>query len=429
MLKRVSLNANEKEGLSIARIAFMNTCPFYAQLMIEIGELVPTRDLPTAATDGKRIYYNPDYFITKCKPQERVFILAHETSHLVKRHPTRFKHYKTVGKLRDLPWVEDFGNICADYVINAELIQAKIGACNPNWLYRKDVLPGEIWEDVYERLAKPGSPGNGKGQGNSVQTYGQNGGGVRGQQGDEVGGAPTTGRGFDVVLEPGKDPQTGMDDLPDEAEFLEAVARAYATAKAMGNVPGFVQRIADELLAPKVDWREHIRMLVTGKIGSRHETWSRPNRRRLVTNPIVIIPGKRGYGAERVVVGFDTSGSMSDPEIAAGWAEIGGILNDCKPREIVIIGCDTRVTHVHTVSTLDEFDVARLDGLGGGGGTRFEPVFEYIREHDLRPETMIYLTDMHGSFPIEAPGYPVIWAATTDQQAPFGEVVRIKLEE
>ena len=49
----------------------------------------------------------------------------------------------------------------------------------------------------------------------------------------------------------------------------------------------------------------------------------------------------------------------------------------------------------------------------GGGGTRFEPVFDHIAadtEHDT-PECLIYLTDGLGSFPDREPDYPVLWAS------------------
>jgi predicted metal-dependent peptidase len=166
-------------------------------------------------------------------------------------------------------------------------------------------------------------------------------------------------------------------------------------------------------------------MLVTGKIGARHETWARPNRRRLVLNPVVITPGKKGYGAELVVIGVDTSGSIGPSELNTFIAEVGGVLNDVKPRRIVVIGCDAQVTQVDEVATLDELQSLSRKGIKGGGGTDFRPVFDYVEKHDLRPETLIFLTDMMGSFPRDKPGYPVVWAATTDIAAPFGDVVRI----
>jgi predicted metal-dependent peptidase len=53
-------------------------------------------------------------------------------------------------------------------------------------------------------------------------------------------------------------------------------------------------------------------------------------------------------------------------------------------------------------------------------------VFNYIEKENLQPETMIYLTDLYGKFPSEAPTYPVIWAATTSREVPWGDVVRLE---
>ena len=231
---------------------------------------------------------------------------------------------------------------------------------------------------------------------------------------------------FDEVFEPQVDPVSGEEDLADENEFKEAVARAAAVAKARGKMPASMQRLVDELLTPQVDWRDHIRLLMTGKIGARGENWKRPNRRRLALNPIVVLPGRRGYGCELVVVGVDTSGSIGEHELAVFLSEVSGILSDVKPHKIIVIGCDAAVSQVDEVSSLDEFEGLREKGIKGGGGTCFEPVFDYIEEHDLKPETVVYLTDLMGSFPDEAPAYPVVWAATTNLTPPWGDVVRIK---
>ena len=62
----------------------------------------------------------------------------------------------------------------------------------------------------------------------------------------------------------------------------------------------------------------------------------------------------------------------------------------------------------------------------GGGGTDFRPVFDYIKNNSINPACMLYLTDMYGSFPQEAPQYPVLWCATSDIRGPFGDTLRIK---
>jgi predicted metal-dependent peptidase len=221
---------------------------------------------------------------------------------------------------------------------------------------------------------------------------------------------------------------SGQEDLPDEAEFREAVAQAYAAAKAMGNAPdGALRRIVDELLTPQVDWRDLIRLLLTGRLGNHAEDWSRPNRRRLALAPIVILPSRKGYGCDTVAVGVDTSGSIGKRELLAFMSEVGGVLADCKPRRIIVLGCDSHVHKVEEVRALEDVGVLARDGLGGGGGTDFRPVFSYCEENNIRPEALIYLTDGLGRFPHEAPAYPTVWAMTTDVQPPFGETVRIKL--
>jgi predicted metal-dependent peptidase len=66
--------------------------------------------LPTAATNGTQIRYNPNFFLSLSE-DERVFLLLHETLHVVFMHITRLKE-------RDpRKW-----NYAGDYVINHLLI-------------------------------------------------------------------------------------------------------------------------------------------------------------------------------------------------------------------------------------------------------------------------------------------------------------------
>jgi predicted metal-dependent peptidase len=237
--------------------------------------------------------------------------------------------------------------------------------------------------------------------------------------------AKANGGRFDEHLPPSTDPVTGKEDLPDEQEFKEAIAKAAAAAKAMGKMPAGFQRMVDEILQPQVNWREHVRMLLTGRLGARHETWNRPNRRRLVLNPIVILPGRRGFGAEDVVCVVDTSGSTGQKELDSFFAEVGGVLQDVRPKRIHVVWCDAAVAGVDVVSSLDELGAVRANPKGGGG-TDFRPPFEWVREQGLKPETLIYLTDGYGSFP-DDPGYPTVWCMTTDVEPPFGDTVRIEV--
>jgi predicted metal-dependent peptidase len=63
----------------------------------------------------------------------------------------------------------------------------------------------------------------------------------------------------------------------------------------------------------------------------------------------------------------------------------------------------------------------------GRGGTTFTEPFKWVEENlrDDRPQALIYLTDMYGNFPANRPDYPVIWCATSDQEAPFPETIHL----
>lgn len=71
-------------------------------------------DLPTAATDGKNLYYNPE-FVANLSKDEQTFLFAHEICHVA------FDHiFRSEGKNPYL-W-----NIATDSVINALLKQDKL---------------------------------------------------------------------------------------------------------------------------------------------------------------------------------------------------------------------------------------------------------------------------------------------------------------
>jgi predicted metal-dependent peptidase len=142
---------------------------------------------------------------------------------------------------------------------------------------------------------------------------------------------------------------------------------------------------------------------------------------------MMILPGRQGYGAKDVAVVIDNSGSIGGRELGAFFAEVAGILQDVRPKTIWLIHCDTKVNRVDQCSSLDELADLRAKGSPGGGGTSFIPPFEYLKENGIEPECLVYLTDGFGSYPSE-PRYPTIWCMTTDQDPPWGEVVRLDIK-
>ena len=73
-------------------------------------------DLPfnTAATDGKNIYFDPNYF-ENLSENDKLFTIAHEILHIKFMH--MFRLIDKDGKMRNL----EFWNIATDAIINANL--------------------------------------------------------------------------------------------------------------------------------------------------------------------------------------------------------------------------------------------------------------------------------------------------------------------
>lgn len=57
--------------------------PFFARL--SIGRVEESYEIPTAATDGRRILYNPD-FVSGLTKEESLGLLVHEVLHIAHKH-------------------------------------------------------------------------------------------------------------------------------------------------------------------------------------------------------------------------------------------------------------------------------------------------------------------------------------------------------
>lgn len=415
-------NHDLPRALVEARSALTVSAVYFAVIMFREVEIrmLPADDpqCPTMMTDGRRIWVNEGFLHDTLQDvAERAYVLAHEVWHVMARHPQRMAAYAKNG-LFGRPFYPGLYNVAADAVINASLDEAKIGhrpKKSPG-VSLDGVQPTDLVEDVYKRLLDdvPESL-----DGLQQKLNGQ------GEMRDADGTPTPGGKGFDMM------PATPGADAPGEAQMRDVIASAKqaaeASSKGRGTLPGGLKAFIDSILDPQVDWRELLRTQIVGKAGSETTTWRRPNRRRVVL-PGTYLPARTGLSTGPVVIAFDTSASVSDHEIAAILAEASAILTDCRPQSCHVVWCDTQVNRVDEVDEAAELqDLVRTDGVPGRGGTAFNPVFGWVAENlDAPPAYLIYGTDMMAPFP-EDPGYPVIWCATTDHEAPWGTTVRVKV--
>src|SRR5882724_4594049 len=378
----VALTPQQEKMWSDTRAALIWHCPAFSHIFYTLLQNTGTKSnavftdddkrCPIAATDGSNLIFNvgPDGFF-RFNLNQRVFIVAHEIMHCILNHIGISHHLKMRGKV--------------SYADGKQL-----GLLDPYIATSKDNSL-----DIYRKIFKKGNP--------------------------------SKGNSFDKHLPPGcsmgKDPVTASAER-NQAAWDTEVASAIAVAKAMGKLPQQLNRALSSVLEPKVDWREQIQALFARKIGSGTFDWRRPDRR-LITRDIYA-PGRSGFGAGTVVVGIDTSGSIGSKELDMFMAEMAGILEDVRPKRLVIMWCDAKVHRVDEAEEASDLITIRAKGAPGGGGTNFIPVFDRIEEEGLAPEALVYLTDGMGSFPTKAPAYPVNWGnISPSSKYPFGDDVDI----
>lgn len=409
-ITRVELTADQKRKWIETRSAMLWSCPAFSHILFSLlnpegGELaaVFTKDVPIAATDGSNLILNPEPFFA-LKLSERVFITAHEIMHCILNHCSVGHVLRRSGRVKyangdELPYNQQAMNAAMDYVINDTLIQSHVGTFPSMGLHDPKIATmADNFLDTYRKVYEDNP------QGGSA--------------------------GFDVLLDPGsaqgQDPGKASQQRS-QTEWDTAVAGALAVAKSQGKLPAALERLFGDIIDPAVSWQDYIRAWFARKIGNSSYDWKKPDRRMIQRD--VFSPSRSGYGCGHIVVGFDTSGSIyADPGLIDRFiSEVGGILADLKPENLTILWCDAKV---HRADDVDQ--MSDLMGLKpvGGGGTAFEPVFEWVEKEGIQPDAVIYLTDGLGSFPATPPNYPVLWGSILkDVNYPFGDVVMIPTEK
>ena len=202
-------------------------------------------------------------------------------------------------------------------------------------------------------------------------------------------------------------------------EWNIAVNQAATIAKHAGKVPVGLNRTLEGAAEAAVDWRELLRRHWSDTIPADY-SWLRPNRRHLWTG--LYLPGVVREGVGEVAIAVDCSGSVSGRQLQLFEAEVRSILEGQRPERVYVLYFDAVVQKVETYEAGQRIDLNPV----GGGGTEFGPCFEWLDAKGIQPQTLVILTDLYGSFPSSAPAYPVLWASTGNQRAPFGEVIPMR---
>ena len=383
---------NPRQKLTKARVQLLVSQPFYGTLALR---LAPREDATceTMSTDGRVIRYNPQW-VDALPMDELTGVLAHEVMHVANGHCWRR------GQRDPSRW-----NVACDYAINGAVLDA--GFALPDSGLHDAQFDGLSAETIYNKL--PGPPEGGDG-------------------GEEPAPGAQDPGGCGAVEEPKQ--ADGNPVAPAEVEALArewkaAMVQAANCAKGMGSMSEGIDRTLQEALHPKAPWREILRRFITQSAKDNYQ-WFPPNRRYVHMG--IYLPSMRSETLPPVVVVIDTSGSISDKQLAQFIAELNSILEDANPSEVHLVYADARVcgTEVYTPE-----DLPIKTTPHGRGGTNFVPAFEWVDEHNIDPCCLIYLTDLECSDYPTAPDYPTLWVtpeATIGYgygQPPFGDTIAL----
>ena len=123
----VALDTKKLETrLAKAKTGLVLGHPFFGTLALNTPMTLSNK-VPTAATNGKRVLFNPD-FISELTDEELLFLVAHEVCHPMLEH-----NYRRNGR-NHKKW-----NQAGDYVINQLLSDEKIGKMPSMGLLNPDI--------------------------------------------------------------------------------------------------------------------------------------------------------------------------------------------------------------------------------------------------------------------------------------------------
>lgn len=412
---------NFTKKLSIVMLAYAREFPFWGVMSERCKYLVcagKDHFCQTACIDKNgKIIFNLDFY-ENLSDKQFLFLIAHEISHFI------FEHNDRMGDKNHVVW-----NMATDFAINLML---KYQFEKPEFLIKDTLIDekyeGKTAEYIYKELMQDcppssktyildltGSGGDGEGEGEG--------------EGDGEGDGDGDGDGTVLIRDrrvplPEKEGKTKEQQRQEMKDYIRsAVCEAYACAKNQGCMPAGMERVIAGHLKPKVDWLQALRQKLRfgcSRKSSRDVTWTTPNRRFLGAN--YIFPSNVGPDQPKIAFAIDTSGSMSQKDLEQAIAELEEIRQRFNAK-VYFLDCDAGV---YESRWIDPFEP--LPKLQGGGGTDFRPVFDHLVENRVNPDYCVFFTDGYGAFGDE-PNLNVLWVLTNlDVQPPFGDVVRVDVE-
>ena len=354
-------DAAAREKLTTARIGLLLKAPFFGQLATRMTLTNADEWCGTAATDGRKFYYNSE-FVNNMPLKQLEFLVGHEILHAV---------YDHMGRRGDR--MPRLSNIAADYCVNQDLVEQRIGE-------KISVVPilfdnkfrGWSYEEVYDYLYENSD----KIDISQLEKM------LLDDHLEEDGDG-------DGDQEGGSKPKLSKEEAQQIRDEIKGAVISAAQAAGAGNLPAGVKRLLKDITAPVIGWKELLQQQITAVIKNDY-TWARPSRRGWHLD--AVMPGLKPGEMIDICIAMDQSGSISEEDSKAFLGEIKGIMEAFDEYKITLWCFDTEVYNVKTYTSDNIEDIANYEPMGGGG-TDFEVNWEFMKQENIEPKKFIMFTD------------------------------------
>ncbi len=351
------MNQELKDKIENIRANIVLENPFYGTILSHIP-LVEDKSCDTAATDGRKIFYSPE-FLGGLKGSEIKFVLLHEMMHILLLHFSRRKGRDAV-----------IWNIASDYVINMTLREEGYigpkGAIYPNYYIGWNEKTAEIY---YDQLYNSKDKGIQKMIADIRAMIEES--GIRGLKPSDLMG-------------------DYADLSPEEEEEIRRIVRD--AIKRSGSIGGKVPSVISEMYftQPKyLPWKRLLRDYLQESEND-DSSYLKPERKYLHMDMIVPGADSDENSLGEVWAFIDSSGSITDETVMEFLTQLRQILSSYSC-SLNVAYWDTSVRDVYN-NIHNKEDLLKCTPTSRGG-TAVKCVYEYIEKNRLRPYLMLILTD------------------------------------
>ncbi len=414
------MELNAVDRIRKCRIKLEKENPFFSYIALSLNlkefakeqeeAIKQENNQPTMAVDSVgNLYYNSD-FVNSLTIKELEVVLLHEVLHLVCFHTLRGK-----GRKEQSP---EIYNIAIDICVNDIL---RINDYSFGKLEKGSVIPdsddvftyGKIRiekciektaEQLFDEIYKQAKKNNMLQQ---VNSYSQ-------------------GKGFDNhIKDKGKNGKSLTEKEKNKLEnnLKKKVSEARTKERLQGKETKGIGRTIDEILTPKISWRDLLYRYLSQAIISDY-SFRKPSKKSVALG--VYLPSTLKENLE-ITCFIDVSGSIDKSDLKEFISELLGIKNSFENLKINLVFWDTQANNSYVLdnSNFDEITNLKIDG---GGGTNFTDCYNYIEKEIPNTKILLFFTDSYASFPEEMK-YNTIWILTKDgreENIPFGDVIKLE---